>query len=583
MKTKARENRRSATAVAAAVARESRPSRWPYAVAPGAALILAFWAYGPALHGEFLFDDYVFPFALPNAAAGLRAWIGNVRPVLYFTYWINAQISQTDPFSFHVVNVLLHLIASVLVFLILRRILEWAGSDPRRRELLAGFGAAIFLLHPVQTEAVAYLAGRSESLSVMFFFAAYAVFLYRRKSAISWRTSGALLLLFGCALLSKEHTVVLPALLLLTDYWWNPGFSFRGIRENWKVYAPVALGAVGGMVFFWRTITSAESAGFGLKDFTWYQYFFTQCRAIFVYIREFVLPVNLTADWDFPISRTIFDRDAIVGLLVLVVLSGVAWWYRRRFPLATFGFFVFLLLMAPTSSVLPIRDAVAERRLYLGMLGLLLIVMDIAGRLKLTRKALATAGALVALIAAGATRSRAAAWADPLTLWQDTASKSPNKARVRFQLGFTYSDRGRPDLALAEFQRTAELNPPSWMKFNLLVDWALAYNAQGRFDEALAKLREAASMDATAHVYSQIGMVYAEQSRWEEALAALSKAESLDPNFAMVYVYRGNIFLRQNRVAEAIPQYQRALAIDSTLDEARQNLRRAQQMLRGVR
>jgi tetratricopeptide (TPR) repeat protein len=582
MKAKTREKRARPTTVAAG-ARQARAPRWPWLVAAAAAFIAVFWAYAPALHGEFLFDDYVFPFALPNASAGLRAWLGNVRPVLYLTYWVNAQIAKDDPFSFHVVNVLIHFIASGLMFLILRRLLEWSATGSFRRDLLAGFGAAVFLLHPVQTEAVAYLAGRSESLSVMFFLAAFTVFLYRRESVVSWRVAAAVLALFAVALLSKEHTVVLPALLLLTDYWWNPGFPFRGIRANWRLYVPMAVSAVCGLAFFWRIITSAESAGFGLKDFTWYQYFFTQCRALFVYIGEFFLPVNQNADWDFSISKTILDRGAVIGLLVLLALAAAAWRYRRRFPLATFGFFCFLLLMAPTSSVLPIRDAVAERRLYLGMLGLLLIVMDIAGRIRLAPKVLAASCAVIALIAAGATRARAAIWSDPLTLWQDTARKSPDKARVRFQLGYTWSDRGRPDLAVAEFEKTAQLKPPSWMKYNLLVDWALAYNAQGRFDLALAKLREAAAMESTAHIYSQIGMVYAEQARWDEALEALATAEKLDPGFAMVYVYRGNIFLNQNRPAEAIPQYQRALALQPTLDEARRNLLRAQQAMRGAR
>jgi tetratricopeptide (TPR) repeat protein len=239
--------------------------------------------------------------------------------------------------------------------------------------------------------------------------------------------------------------------------------------------------------------------------------------------------------------------------------------------------------MAPTSSVLPIRDAIAERRLYLGMLGLLLILVDAASRIRLERKALALGCAAVALAAAGATRARAAVWSNPLALWQDTARRSPNKARVRFQLGFTYSERGRPDLAIAEFEKTAELAPPAWMKFNLLVDWGLAYNAQGRYAEALAKLREAAGMEATAHVYSQIGMVYAEQAQWDAALQALATAENLDPRFAMVYVYRGNIFLNQNRPADAIPQYQHALSLEPTLEEAQRNLLRARQLLRSPR
>src|SRR5207302_8176437 len=182
-----------------------------------------------------------------------------------------------------------------LVYLIIRRV----GAGVSR--LLAGFAAGLFLLHPIQTEAVAYLSGRSEEFSVMFAFSAYAVFLWRKPPAVSWRVAVAVMLLFGMALLSKEQTIILPAVLLLTDVWWNPGTALEGGRRNWRLYVALALGAVAGVVSFWNLITQVTYAGFALKDFTWYQYFFTQCRALFVYMGEFLFPMRLNADWDFPI------------------------------------------------------------------------------------------------------------------------------------------------------------------------------------------------------------------------------------------------------------------------------------------
>jgi tetratricopeptide (TPR) repeat protein len=569
-----------------------RASILPYVVAALAAIILVFWAYSPALNGPFLFDDTTLPFALPAFSPSLPVWLSvDVRPVLFFTYWVNYHIGQNDPYSFHVVNILIHLVSGWLIFVIVRRLLEWrrgtlldgrgsvttlASGDAvpiravpsRDREgavqttndnLLAAFAAAIFLLHPVQTEAVAYLAGRSESLSAMFVLATLALFLYRRKAAVSWSVVAAVLALFGLALLSKQSAIVLPALLLLTDYWWNPPFSFQGIRANWKIYAPMALGALAGVAFFWRIIRSAETAGFGMKDLTWYQYFFTQCRALFVYLGMFLLPMNLTADWDFAISRTVLDRGAIVGMVVLLAMVAAAWHYRRRFPLAGYGFFVFLLMMAPTSSFLPIKDPIAERRLYSAILGLLLIVVDLVGRVKLERKVLVAACLVVVLLAAVVTHARAAVWSDPLALWEDTARKAPNKRRVRFQLGYAYFSMNPPQFerAIAEFEKAAQLEPPD---ANLMLDWGLALDGLNRRAEALAKLRTAAMMDRTAHVYSQIGMVYAKNGDWAEALDALAAAEKIDANFPPIYVYRGKIFLIQKRCADASREYQRALA-----------------------
>jgi tetratricopeptide (TPR) repeat protein len=579
MKAKAAKKRREAPAPKPAAGGRG----WLPFVLAGAALILAFWAYGPALRGPFLFDDTVLPFSPPDAAAPFLAWVRGVRPVLMATYWLNARISGDDPFSYHVISVFIHLAAASLLFLIVRRLLEWAQAPAGRRNLLAGFAAGIFLLHPIQTEAVAYLAGRSEALSVMLLFAAYAVFLYRRQANITWGTVLLVVALFGLAVLSKEHTIMLPALLLLTDFWWNPGFSIRGARANWRLYIPLALAAAGAVALFWRLILHSASAGFHLRGVSWYQYLFTQARALFVYPAEFLLPVRLTADWDFPVSHSILEHGAIFGLIALAALAAAAWHFRRRFPLACFGFFAYLVLMSPTSSILPIADPLAERRLYTGMLGLLLIVVDLAGRIRADTRKLAAVFAALLLVATVATHARAAVWADPITLWEDTAAKSPHKRRVLFQLATAYAgeygDPGRCQQAVEEYQKVAQAWPPN---YDLLIDWALAYDCTNQPDLALEKLRQAASRDATAHVYTQIAKVYAERRRWDEALVALSTAGKIDPNFATTYAYRGKILFNLNRPADAVADYRRALALQPSLEPVvRQDLADAQARLAG--
>src|SRR6185369_212385 len=247
--------------------------------------------------------------------------------------------------------------------------------------------------------------------------ASFAAFLYRRSPAISWPGVALVVLLFRSALLTKEQAVVLPALFVLTDFWWNPESRMRSVRANWKLYTTLAVGAAGGVVLFWRLITGAGtggSAGFAMKDFTWYQYLFTQFRGIWVYIGHFVLPVNLNLGWDFAISRSLFDKGAIFGLIGLASLAVASWILRRRFPLATYGYFLFLLFLLPTSSILPIKDPVADRRMYLPMVGLILVVMDFASRWKAERKVLAIVCTVIVAVAAVGTYARAAVWSDPV-------------------------------------------------------------------------------------------------------------------------------------------------------------------------
>ena len=549
--------------------------------APLGMLVVLLWAYGPATHAPFLFDDIKQQYASPTASAPLANWIGPVRPLLMLSYWVNARISTEDTSSFHVLNVFIHFLTGILVFLVIRRLLEWAQAEKSTRALFAAFGAALFLLHPLQTESVAYISGRSESLCGMFACAAFAVFLYRRSPAISWAGVATVVPLFGAALLSKEQAVALPILFILTDIWWNPESPLRAVWANWKLYVVLAAGAVAGVALFWRMILgigTGDSAGFGLKDFTWYQYLFTQFRAIFVYVFSFVLPINLNVDWDFPISRTIFDRGAILGLAALLSLGAVAWRYRRKFPLAGYGYFVFVVLLSPTSSILPIKDPIADRRMYLPMLGLILIAMDLLSRLRVERKALATGAAALIVAAALATHARAEVWSDPVLLWQDTASKSPDKVRAHFQLAFAYFDRGRFDLAVSEFEKAASYRPPTT---DLLVDWGLAYDGLNQPDKALEKFRQAVALEPSAHTYTQIGYIHAKRSEWKEATEAFETAQKLDPNFAITYMYKGQVFLATNQPAAAVAEFQHALALDTNLAPARQGLVMAQQRLSG--
>src|SRR5260370_13910940 len=137
-----------------------------------------------------------------------------------------------------------------------------------------------------------------------------------------------------------------------------------------------------------------------------------------------------------------------------------------------------------------------DRRMYLPMIGLILIAIDLLRRLKMDRKALAMGAAALIVVATLATHARAGVWSDPILLWQDTARKSPDKLRAHFQLAFAYFDQGRFDLAVAEFQETANRKPPT---ADLLLDWGLAYDGLNQPDKTLEKLRQAAAVEPTAH------------------------------------------------------------------------------------
>ncbi len=552
----------------------------PLAAVPGApwrlgllaAAIAAVIAYLPAIRGEFVFDDFYLPFTAQEYASGnLVHWMAGTRPVLMLSFWANYVVSGLDPLAYHFTNILLHIAAGLLVFLVARRVLGFAGESGSRSGWLAAFASAIFLLHPLQTESVAYVASRSELLSVTLFFGAFAIFLYRRGEAVGWLASVLIIAIFGAAVTTKEHAAMLPFLLLLTDYCWNPPFSLAGAKRNWRLYGMIAAGGAAASFWVVRVLRQSDTAGFNVAGVSPYEYFLTQCRVIWLYVRLFFFPAGLNVDHEIALSRGPLDGGAIFGFAALLAAAVAAIVYRKRYALGSYGILTFFLLLAPTSSFIPILDPSAERRMYLPFIGLLFVVLEAVRRLRISRTALGCACAAICAVFAVATHARAEVWSNALSLWSDAAAKSPTKYRPNFQLAYAYYQRKQCREALPYFE-VASKAAHGDEEYPLLLDWALAYDCAGNPAKAIEKLERGAAMSRNAHVYSLMGMVLGKQQKSKEALAALDTAMQLDPNFQPTYVYRGAVYASSGEFDKAAPEYRRALALKPDDTGARQGL-----------
>jgi protein O-mannosyl-transferase len=511
----------------------NRSSNWWIWITLAVGLLVAFDVFSPAIGGPFVWDDRGLPFSNPDLQnQGLLAWVGGNRPLLMFTFWVNYQMGAENPVGYHMLNFLLHFTTAVLIVLILASLLERAGVQGNRRVVLSVFGGALFLLHPLQTESVSYIASRSEVLSVALYFAAYTVFLLRPQGAVRLVRMVVIGLLAGLALATKEHTLTIVALMMLTDLYWNP----KKLRENAVMYGLAGLaGALGG-AYVLRILHASQSAGFSLAGLTPAEYFFTQCRVVWRYIRLFFVPIGQNLDTDYRLSSSILDHGAILGLVALLVLGAAAWFFRKRWPLASFGIFTFLLLLAPTSSVIPITDVVAEHRMYLPLIGLVLVCLELLRLLPISR--IVGIGAVVLVICAAFTYRRNELWSSPIAIWQDTIEKSPAKVRPRFQLGLAYYEMGQCAPAAENFATAARLDrrPSLGLLLNLGV-----------------------SLGCSGHA--------------EDGLKVLADAQRLNPNYDMTYVYRGDIYAAQGDEASAADQYQHALALNPGNGAARASLR----------
>src|SRR6185437_13711492 len=523
------------------------------------ALAVCFELYLPSIHSAFAFDDAGLPFEKLNFDdARFLTWVAGLRPVLMASYWFNFHLSGRDTLSYHVVNVLIHTVNVCLIFLIVRKILEWAGIAGKRRDLLSAFAAALFLAHPLQTESVAYIAGRSESLSALFLLAAYAVFLYRRKDTVSIRIGMAVLILYAFAAATKEQTVVLPAVLVLTDFFWEDPRGWRAVWRNWKFYGVFVVAGSIGLIKVWQVLAAAPTAGFHVHGLSWWQYLFTESRAIFVYARMFVFPYGQTVDHDFRISYTPWQYGAIFYLIALAALVWACFHFRKRYPLPCFGGLLFLTLLAPTSSVVPIADPLAERRIYAPMLGLLLIlVFLLKKRIETTNVRWALAAIL--LIAAFLCYQRNDLWGRPFDLWVESVAKQPHKDRPYGQMAQVAIFTGRCQDALPYMDKAVALLPDDWRVY---MDRAKVQECLGKKEDAVASLQKATAIESNDLDEELLGLLYGELGNKQESKAALERALGHNPQSPYILDDLGLWYESTDQLDQALAMYQRSLGVD---------------------
>jgi tetratricopeptide (TPR) repeat protein len=494
-------------------------------------------------------------------------WIGGVRPVLMATYWLNFLISGTQPFSYHLVNVLLHAATSVMIFCIYNRVLTISHAPiPQTvdRRWFALFGAALFLLHPLQTESVDYIAGRSELVSGFFFFAGWLVFLRNFDKDTSLGLTLKILAMSGLGILGKESAISLPALFLLTDFYFADGPIAKQLLRRFKLYSVILFGGLAAAIYILRSLSSASAAGFlsGIRPF---DYTLTQCRVILIYLRLFFVPVDQNGDWQLPFYHSLTQGGAWIYVLALLVLLALVVWLYKRERLISFGLAAFFLLLAPTSSIVPVNDAIAERRMYLPIAGLILACLGLAAKVRFT-PALRRAVAIVAILVCSALSwSRSAAWASDFNLWSESVRANPINSRAHFGLGSAMMSRGDCTGAVREFSTArSQTGTAQGGGYPAEVLWNLAeaYQCGKKPAEALVLYRSFAEVNPTAAAYKQIGFVEAILGHADAAVAAFEQALKLDPNDATAYAYRGLARLAMNNPEGARTDLRHALELE---------------------
>ena len=425
--------------------------RGPDIRATGLILGVVLLAYVNALIGPFQFDDYNV--IVHNAA--VTRWppdLGGLRPVLKLSYAANWQ-TGAGAFGFHLFNVAVHALNALMVFALgLRLAGRFLDPAPARRAAL--IGALLFVLHPVHTEAVTYISGRSASLMTCFYLASVLAYLRGRELRSAPWLYAVSPLLFALALATKETAITLPFALLLwhgccereTPHWPS---VLRGQCVHWAVLL-AALAAMSLRPDYRELLEFAPSA----------ETLRTQVHGTSYLVSRWFALGGLNIDPDLPMQRE-WTTALATQLAGLTLLLGIGLWALRTRPWWGFGVLWLCLQLVPGNTLIVRWDVANERQLYLAGIGLF-VASGIAlerTRLALPRSLVLPSLAALCLLLAAFTVLRNFDYRSEVALWEDTARKSPRKARVHNNLGDAYGRAGDKERARASFVKALELDP----------------------------------------------------------------------------------------------------------------------------
>jgi Flp pilus assembly protein TadD len=541
-------------------------------------IILGLVIYWPSLNAPFQLDDY--PVIVDNISIrtlnleNIWKWDPS-RVITNFTFAINYRWHLLQLPGYHLINILLHILTSILIFFLTWLTLRLnPNTAPRSSSDLIMFSllvTLIFLTHPIQTSTVTYVVQRSTLLaSLWYLLALFCYIIFRMTDNMTFYLSA-----LGCAILGvfcKPIIATLPLVLLLYEA------CFLSPRAKWNSDVVWSVAPFFLIVLLLPLLlvldqdqtpdlgkylaATCETGTIGRKT-----YFLTQLCVLTTYLRLLVLPFHLNLDYDYPLSTSFFQFPTWLcgGMLLVLIIFAVR--IIRKHRLIGFAIFWYFITLSLESSIFPIADVIFEHRLYLAVLGFALLVCAGLNRYSPRKRNLVLAG----LIAGYAILSvqRNLLWSDGIGMLKDVACKSPQKARVHNLLGAAYHRQGRLVEALESYTRAIQQNPNYPKAYNNRGDVLLkAGNYQGAiqdFNRAIALAPDLALS------YANRGLAHALSGNFTKAMADFDQCLSIDGSTAEAYFYRGNLYHLLGDFDQALDNYNRAITLQPHMLEAYAN------------
>lgn len=593
--------------------------------------------YLNSFNGSFLFDDapHILKSQRIRQLSPLSKLIAGRRPLVDVSLAINYRVGKLDVRGYHAVNLAVHILAALTLYGVVRRTLlrepkVLTGTDPYRltpaaqrkpqlvpRQPTAHGGswiafatALIWVVHPLQTQSVTYVIQRAESLTGLF----YLLTLYcvirgtastdgkigakggidpTQEVGSAYRTWWYAAAVVSCALGmgSKAVMVTAPVVILLYDRVFLSPSIIQTLRRRWMLH--VGLVATWGILWARGVVYSALSpaakdthVGFGFAGITPLDYAFTQFGSLVHYLGLSVWPNPLCLDYTWPVA--ISAEEIVPHAIVIALLLVSTIWALLRAPGLGFLAAWFFIILAPTSSIIPIQDTLFEHRMYLSLAAvvMLLVIIGNSALQFLARRASwepatrqSVAGVLVvtvvALLGYGTAR-RNMDYRNPVSMWRDVVAKRPNNARAFEQLGTALVMEGNKREAIVEYRRAVRIDPDF---ASAHANLANALTQTGRFESAVQHYNEVRRLEPD-HINACINLGHALGSlgRADEAINAYRTATQIDQRhakpreLARAHFNLGSALGRRGDLDPAIVEYRRALRLWPPYDKAHYSL-----------
>lgn len=573
--------------------------------------VIGFTFYSNAIYGPFIFDDemyIIYNDQIQNISNLLKDFSGT-RYIGYLSFAINYYFGGLNTFGYHLVNIIIHIINAILVYILIEAMgyrQEAIGKPAHSPVTIAFVVSLIFLVHPIQTQAVSYITQRLASLATFFYLLSLVLYVKTRETGNGQGAIGnsnpspiahspvpiayyiLSILSAILAMKTKEISFTLPFIILLYEFTFFRNTGLKTLSRFFYLLPFFLTLPIIPLTLIWpkgvNTLTAGIDAGEMIREqqlidignISAYNYFITQFRVIVTYIRLMVFPVNQTFDYDYPLSLSIFESATFISFIFLLIIfsSAVYLYFRSRRThhahglLISFGILWFFVTLSVESSVIPIKDVIFEHRLYLPSVG---FILSATGALfygfdyleKETGKSfynyLLSVLAVVSVILALSAYKRNILWGDNYLMWLDNFDKSPNKAEVNNNVGIGYAHKGFIDKAMEHYLIAIRLKPGFAEAYHNL---GIAYYKKGLVDEAIKYHQIVLKlMPNFPKAHYDMGAAYYYKGLPDIAMEHYETAVRLKPNFSEAYNNMGLIYYDKGFFDKAIEHYEIAMRL----------------------